>query len=782
MSVSPGAVLRAPLPGFPAAEAERIAAERFGVRGEVRRLGSERDQNFLVLPQDGGAFVLKLANAAEDPEVIAFQAAALRYVAARDPQLPVPGVKAGLGGTDTEIVEGPSGERHAVWMLEFLEGEPMPSAPASALRRDMGSCLARLGRALRGFFHRGAGRQLLWDLRHVPRLRDYLPHVEDGQRRRLAELFLDRFEARAAPVLPGLRAQVIHNDFHEGNLLVDPQASSIVGILDFGDMVHSALINDVAVATAYQMHGAAEPLEPACEVLAAYHAVTPLEEQELGVLLDLVAGRMLLSGVVAAWRLERVPGSREHVLGHDESAWRTLERLATIDPEAAEERFRAACGLDTIPAVAPPADIENMLQRRTRLLGPALGLFYERPLHIVRGEGAWLYDAEDRAYLDVYNNVAHVGHCHPRVVEALSRQAATLNTNTRYLHEAILELAERITATMPAELDTCMFVCSGSEAVDLAWRLAKAHTGNAGGIVIEGAYHGMTDAVVQLSPDELPPEARGDHVAQVAAPDGYRGPFRRGEADIGARYAALLDGAIDALAARGHRPAAFILDTILASSGIRVAPHGYLEAAAGRVRRAGGVFIADEVQAGFGRLGEHTWGFEFGRVIPDIVTLGKPMGNGHPIAAVVARREIAESFAARMSYFNTFAGNPVSCAAGLAVLDVLEQEELQQRAATIGAELRAGLEDLASRHPLIGDVRGAGLFLGAELVRDRDTREPATEEAGRIMNAMRDRGVLIGRAGRDRNVLKLRPPLVFAREHAELLLETLDGALAAEAG
>lgn len=419
---------------------------------------------------------------------------------------------------------------------------------------------------------------------------------------------------------------------------------------------------------------------------------------------------------------------------------------------------------------------QELAARRSRALGPAYRLFYERPLHVVRGEGTWLYDSDGRAYLDVYNNVAHVGHCHPHVVQAMLRQAETLNTNTRYLHETVVRYAERLTSLFPGDLKVCMFTCSGSEANELALRIAKAHSGGTGVVVTEHAYHGNTNTLTELSTTHKYVE-RPAHVKTCAAPDSYRGPYRVGEADVGQRYAALVGQALDALCQQGARPAAFLVDTIFATDGILTAPDNYFAEAVELVHAAGGLFVADEVQPGFGRTGDQMWCFERYAVVPDIVTLGKPMGNGHPLAAVVTTPRIMESFARSARYFNTFGGNTVSCAVGMAVLDVLERENLQANARQVGSFLKQSLEALQAKHEVIGDVRGAGLFLGVELVRNRKTREPAQHEAAAVVNALRERGVLIGLTGRDENVLKLRPPLVFTEQNARQVVDALDASM-----
>ncbi len=431
----------------------------------------------------------------------------------------------------------------------------------------------------------------------------------------------------------------------------------------------------------------------------------------------------------------------------------------------------------TAPAGRSGSDI---LDSRGAHIGPSLSVSYRRPLTIVRGWMQYLYDADGRAFLDAVNNVPHVGHCHPRVVEAGRRQMAVLNTNTRYLHERLVEYAERLCATLPDPLRVCYFVNSGSEANELALRLARTLTGSRETIVVDVGYHGNTNAVVEISPYKFNgPGGAGapPHVHVVPTPDVYRGVYRDAAADAGARYAAHVAAAVDRIAERGGRVSAFIAESILSCAGQIVLPPGYLRAAYEPVRAAGGVCIADEVQVGFGRCGTHFWAFETQGVVPDIVTMGKPIGNGHPIGAVVTTPEIARAFANGMEYFNTYGGNPVSCAIGLAVLDVIHDEGLQARARDVGEHLLHGLREVMSRHALVGDVRGLGLFAGVELVRDRETREPAGMEAGFVANRMRDRGVLVSTDGPFHNVLKIKPPLCFTARDADRLAVELDGIL-----
>lgn len=423
--------------------------------------------------------------------------------------------------------------------------------------------------------------------------------------------------------------------------------------------------------------------------------------------------------------------------------------------------------------------VNEMIERRNRLLGKAYRLFYSEPIHLVRGDGVWLYDADGRQYLDVYNNVPHVGHCHPHVVEALSRQIQTLNTHTRYLHEGVLEYAEKLVAKFPEPLRVAMFACTGTEANELALRIARARTGGTGVIVTENAYHGNSWAIAQISTCDQSHELREPNIVTVPAPDTYRGLYREDDTAAGDRYAAHLDEAVATLESRGIKLAAFIVDTIFSSDGVPRVPAGYLQRAVDSVRAAGGVFVADEVQSGFGRTGHDFWGFQGHGVVPDIVTMGKPMGNGHPVSAVVTSAEVIEPFEHKARYFNTFGGNPVSCAAASAVLEVIEAESLQQNAAKVGGYLNEGLNQLAGRHEAIGDIRGSGFFIGIDIVSDRKNRTADGAWAKKIVDGLRQRGVLAGLDGPHNNVVKMRPPMVFDLDHADLLLRRLDETLMA---
>jgi len=420
------------------------------------------------------------------------------------------------------------------------------------------------------------------------------------------------------------------------------------------------------------------------------------------------------------------------------------------------------------------SETRSLRSRREALLGRGMALFYEDPVHLVRGEGVFVYDAEGRKYLDCYNNVPHVGHCHPHVVEAITRQASTLNTHTRYLHDGIVDYVERLTSTFDDSLSTAILTCTGSEANDIALRMAQAVTGKTGIIATDNTYHGNTASVSQLSVKMPPIGGFGGHVRHVPAPDSYRPLGGEPGTPFVEAFAAELEGAIADLNKSGHGFSGLIICPYFANEGFPDLPDGFLRRIAGIVRAAGGLLIADEVQPGFGRIGTDMWGHQAGKIVPDIVTLGKPMGNGHPVGGVVTTSDILEAFRQAFRYFNTFGGNPVSCAAAAAMLDVLEEEDLVDNAKRVGQYARDRLDGLAERHGLIGDVRGSGLFFGAELVICRLGKRPASDAAHQLINRMRERGVLMGTLGRHANIMKIRPPMPFSRTNADFLIETLD--------
>ena len=765
-------VLATDPPALTVDDAGGIARSTFGMGGAARALVSERDQNFAIAADDGSQWVLKVSNAAEDPGVVEMEVAAVERIAAVDPDLPVPLARPALDGATVARVEvGPAS--HLVRLIPLLPGRnARPEELDAASVRGIGEVVARVGHALRGFFHPAAGRIIWWDQQHLPGLFPHAALVDDPARRALLERVMARFTERVVPALPRMRAQVIHNDVTLDNLLLD-EAGAVSGIIDFGDMAHTALVLDVPATLQSLFRERHDIFEVSAVFLEGYTSVIPLEDVERELLGELLAGRMVQTILISAQRTRQYPDNA-YIHGWSEPAWALLELLEATGWDEASRRLASAARPQARRRAASASDDE--LVTRRRVLGSALEpLTYATPLHLVRGQGAWMEDAHGRRYLDAYNNVPVVGHAHPRVVEAIARQAALLNTNTRYLHEHVVELAERLTASMPDGLDTVMFVNSGSEANDLAWRLATTVTGANTGIVTDWAYHGVTHAIADFSPSEWPRGVQPAAVETYPAPNTYRGRYADAQ-DPAAVAQTELTAALERIAGRGRTPAALFIDATFTADGIFVPPPAVVRAIVASARDAGAIYVADEVQSGYGRTGDGLWGFSAWGVTPDIVTLGKPMGNGHPVAAVITRSDLVDEFAEQTTFFSTFGGNPVACAAALAVLDVIEEEDLVANAAAVGNWLRARLAELAASHPAIGDVRGRGLMTGVELV-GPDGTSPASELASRVKDAMAERGILIGTSSRQGNVLKIRPPLCITRDEARLIVDALDAVL-----
>jgi 4-aminobutyrate aminotransferase-like enzyme/Ser/Thr protein kinase RdoA (MazF antagonist) len=671
---------------------------------------------------------------------------------------------------------------------------------------DLGRRLAQLDRALARFDHPALHREFHWDLARAPRvIHDHSPRIVDAGLRGLVERTAAHVEARDGRVHARLRRSVIHGDANDHNVVVTPELEAsgelgvkpgsnrgqtgvrpgsdpgqttlrVAGFVDFGDAVHSYAVADLAIAIAYAVLDRRDPLRTALTIARAYRAERLLEDDELSALFGLVQLRLCVSACIAAY--QRPDRRSDAYLDVSQAPIRrTLPLLAGIHPDAAEEALGS--DLDLLTARKSRSDPDTLARRRG-LLGSNLSVAYRNHLNVSRGWMQYLFDDTGRQYLDAYNNVPHVGHSHPRIVSAAADQMRTVNTNTRYLYDSLWQFADRLTATLPAQLRVCYFVNSGSEANELALRLARAHTGHRDLMVQDAAYHGNTTTLIEVSPSKFSgPGGRGkpDWVHVVPVPDDYRGPYRRDDAAAGAKYADGVGQTIQDLQRQERGLCGFIAETCPSVGGQIVPPAGYLEAVYRHVREAGGVCIADEVQTGYGRMGTHFYAFDAHAVVPDIVVLGKPIGNGYPLGAVVTTAEIAASFDNGMEFFSSFGGSTVSCAVGLAVLDVMTEENLQAHAHRVGGRLLDGLRAVAARHEIVGDVRGGGLFLGVELVKDRDTLEPAPDAASDVVNRMREAGVLIGTDGPFHNVLKIRPPMPFDDYDADRLLAALESAL-----
>jgi 4-aminobutyrate aminotransferase-like enzyme/Ser/Thr protein kinase RdoA (MazF antagonist) len=757
--------LRTSAPAFSPAEGERVARDHYGLAVTAGPLSGERDCNLRLSGADQREFVFKILDDELETGAAARLAAVLEHLAETAPGLPVPRLVATQqGGTVVKIHR--DGAEYCGLLMSFLAGRHMERAAQFHQLSHIGAMLARTDQALQGFFHDSLQRPLAWDLRQLPRLTEWIQYLDLAEARAavedVARVLRDRL-----PLLRTFRSQAIHGDCHPRNLLFDAAGDRISGILDFGDMTHAPVIFEPAIAMAeWLMEDLATPQSVAA-ILAGFARGQRIEVAEIDVLFDLIAARHASTLLVHAWRARHdVTGSA--VLIHSaEGAWRSLAALLSHGRESLTAQWHAAARSEPPqPAVVAAVD----LKRRHRLLGAGAELFYENPLQIVRGTDVWLFDAAGRRFLDVYNNVPHVGHAHPAVVAAIARQSSLLATHTRYLHPGILDYAEELVRGLPSGLDTCIFVNSGSEANDVAWRIAKMASGNDGALIMDHAYHGITDAVGALTPGPGEPAVPWV-VALPPPPDGDLTLQQLQQTEAAAQRA------IAVLKQRGFAPAAWFIDSALTSSGIFDPPVSWGPVIEHAVRTAGGLIVADEVQFGLGRCGSHFWSFQRRGLTPDIVTLGKPVGNGYPMGIVIARRELIETFQRKFGFFSTFGGNAVAAAAGSAVLRVLREENLMANALATGEYLRGRLAAVASRHSLLQETRGCGLLQGLAV----GGAEPraARGNTRRIVNLLAaEHGILIGAEGPRANVLKMRPPMSFTPAHADQLVAAIDAAAA----
>ena len=760
-------------PQFSAGEVASLIRAHYGIEAAtLSPLPGERDQNVLLQLRSGERYVLKISNPGESRELLEAQNKMLRCVAGFGCACPTP--IPGLGNEELVMVAGAGGD-HLVRLVSYIEGVPLAEVvhPSSQLLFDLGNLLGRVDAALEGYDDLAFHRDFHWDLVCAREVVASGTDLLEERQQEWVSVLAARFDEHVLSRADRLPKSVIHNDANDHNVLIDPDGVGIAGLIDFGDAIHSWTVGNVAVAAAYAILGKPDPLSVSAEVVRGYCSRRILKEAEVAALFGMIGMRLCISAVMAARQSRQRPG--DPYLSISQAPIReTMPRLVEIPNDCATQAFRDAAGLRPTHRPVAVQFASDAFRRRAAVAGGNLRLSYSEPLHIVRGWMQYLFDSGGRRYLDAYNNVPHVGHCHPEVVEAARAQMAVLNTNTRYLSDLYNEFSERLVATMPDPLSVCYLVNSASEANELALRLARAHTGNRDVLVLEHGYHGNTTGLVDISHyKHAGPGGAGApdwcHVAPL--PDIFRGAYRDPET-AGRYYAHSVGEMIEERRLTGSI-CAFLAESCPSVGGQILLPAGYLDSVYHMVRTAGGVCIADDVQTGYGRLGSAFYGFELQNVVPDIVVLGKPIGNGHPLAAVVTTSDIANSFDNGIEFFSTFGGNTVSCSIGLAVLDVLERENLQAHADDVGRHLLQNLEELQSKYPLVGDVRGSGFFIGVELTGDPATREPAPAEAESVVNRLKNRRVLIGTEGAAHNVLKIRPPMPFTIENADFLTEQI---------
>ncbi|MGB5370283.1 MAG: aminotransferase class III-fold pyridoxal phosphate-dependent enzyme [Flavobacteriaceae bacterium] len=656
-------------------------------------------------------------------------------------------------------------EGHIYRLLTFVEGDFLGEVPHTpALLSSFGMFLAQMDNVIFETHDPSiAAKEFQWDLQHFPKNRTFLKYIPNAGDRSLVDYFFLQFEEQLAPYRYHLRKGIIHNDANDWNVLT--QNGKVSGIIDFGDMCHSWLINEVAVAITYVMMEKEHPLAVAQEVIKGYHGVLPLLEPELDLLYYLVAARLCTSVCNSAHTKTLKPDS-DYITISEKPAWKLLKKWIGINPIKAKDAFRAAAGF--APTTKKP--IGDQLMKRKLFLSEALSLSYQKPIAMDRSAFQYMYDQQGNTFLDAYNNIMLAGHCHPKVVRAGQHAMARLNTNTRYLYDILLDYSESLLSKFPPNLNKVFFVNSGSAATDLAIRLAQVHTQKEQIMVLEHGYHGNTRVGIDVSHYKYSHKGgpgKKDYILQTPLPKVYNS----GYADDGTAGTHFAEVAISQIHDHEDKIAAFIAEPIVGCGGQVPLAQGYLQKVYPQIRKQGGICISDEVQVGFGRLGDCFWGFEMHGVDPDMVILGKPMGNGHPIGAVVTTSEIAKSFENGPEFFSSFGGNPVSCAIGLAVLEVIMEEELQAHAKSTGDYLKTRWQQLREQYPRIADVRGSGLFLGIELVDAHGN--PDTRLAAYFKNGLRERHILIGTDGPFDSVLKIKPPLSFKASDCDILMQNV---------
>ena len=739
----------------------KLLQKQFGFHEiEIKKLNGYDNANYLI-KTEGGKYIFKTypKNTESIALVEAENETLLFLHSSKNNQFPKP-----VPFKDDSLIKvlEIEGKETICRMLSFLEGECLEDVIHSkTLFQSLGVFLAQMDMKLQSFNNYTIkARQWEWGIQYLHLNKKYMKDITNAKNRSTVSYFFQQFEENVFPVLPELRKTIIHNDANEWNILVNN--GEVSGIIDFGDLAYSPLINELAVAIAYACFDKENPLEWASVILKSYHEILPIEEKEVTVLYYLIAARLSISVCNSAHSKKENPDN-SYALVSEKQAWKMLYRWLSINPIAAENSFRSAIGLSALQAKST----DEMIRERHKVISPVLSLTYSKPIYMVKSAFQYMYDAYGNTYLDAYNNIPHVGHSHPKVVEAGQRQMDKLNTNTRYLYDLLPEYANELLSKFHDSLNKVFFVNSGSAASDLAIRIARMHTGHKNIMVMEHGYHGQTQTDIDISDYKFSNkvgQGQKEYIIKAAIPDTYRGKYTTNDGSAGKMYAR---EAIEQIKASDAPIAAFISEPIVGCAGQVPLAKGYLKEIYPEIRKQGGVCISDEVQTGFGRLGDYFWGYEAQEVVPNIVIVGKPMGNGHPMGAVITTQEIAESFSKGVEFFSSFGGNPVSCAIGLSVLNIIEEENLQENAKEVGNFYKSLFIDLQKKFPCIGDVRGSGLFIGVEIVKNRYSKEHDTNLAHHIKNELRNQHILLSTDGPFDSVLKTKPALCFTKENTQ---------------
>jgi len=740
----------------------KILKDLYGLEGSVIPLPGYIDKNYQVETKSGEKFVLKFSR--EKKELLEAEALLLNHLhSLRDKERKSQKVYPSIDGALISSLTL-DGQEWYVRLVSFIEGKFLAEIKHTPkLGKSLGSLLGRLNRALSDFDHvEFHARVLEWDLQQTPLSRKYVEDIKDPVLQARVSYFIQQYEENVGPYRETLRKSVIYSDANEWNVLVEGE--NVAGVIDFGDAVYSHTINDLAIAITYFIMGKENPVDWAIPVIQGFHEIYSLEETEIHLLYYLIGARLSISLCQSAHGKTADPGN-EYLTVSEEPISELLTRWIAINPVFAENRFREAC---RYPALEE-RNGSKLLEARNLHFSKSLSLSYLEPIYMQRAAFQYMFDTRGKTYLDLVNNIMHVGHCHPKVTEAGSRQMKILNTNTRYLYDELREYSELLSSFLPSSLNKIFLVNSGSAASDLAIRLARTHTAKDNIMVMDHGYHGNTMTGIEISPYKFQGKGgkgKASWIIKAEIPDMYRAKKE------GMSVEDFINKGKSQIEKHSGSIAAFIAEPIVGCGGQIPLPPPYLSHLYEAIRAQGGVAIADEVQTGFGRVGSHFWAFEEQNAIPDILVLGKPIGNGHPMGAVITTEAIARSFENGMEFFSSFGGNPVSCAIGKAVLEVIREEELQKNAMETGNLMKEELRKLAKYYPLIGDVRGSGLFLGIELIEDEDL-SPATVAAKNLVNGMKERGILLSTDGPFNNVIKIKPPLCIHKDDVQFLIDNL---------
>ncbi|WP_034061080.1 aminotransferase class III-fold pyridoxal phosphate-dependent enzyme [Lacinutrix jangbogonensis] len=734
---------------------------------ELKKLNGYENINYL-LKTDSAKFIFKTYAYSED--MLAIIEAEISVLNALENENMFPKPIAFKDGGFLKIAELNT-TKTICRVLSFLEGDFLGDITHTpSLITSIGTFAAQLDlQLLKLNNYVLKARQWEWDLQYLNLNKKYIYAIEEASDRHLVSYFFQQFDLHVSPILPELRKSIIQNDVNEWNTLV--KNNTVSGLIDFGDLAHSPLINELAIAIAYACYDKDNPLEWAIYLIKGYHEVLPLEEKELDILYYLIAGRLCTSLCNAA-HSKKVNPENSYASSSEKNALKMLHLWIKINPIHAKNDFYKAAGFK----ITTPKPITQLIAKRHEFTSEIVSLSYDNPIYMIGSAFQYMYDGYGNTFLDAYNNIPHIGHAHPEITKIASQHIGTLNTNTRYVCDAYSEYAEALLSKFPEALDTVFFVNSGSAASDLAIRLANTHTKQNTIMVMEHGYHGNTQMALDISHykyNNKKGQGEKNNIIKTIIPDTYRGQYTTNDGSAGKAYA---KDAMVQIENSSSKISAFITEPIVGCGGQVPLAKGYLKALYPAIRKQGGVCISDEVQTGFGRLGDHFWGFEAQDVIPDIVILGKPIANGHPMGAVVTTKAIADSFGKGVEFFSSFGGNPVSCKIALTVLQDIETSQLQQNAKVVGDYYQALFNKLKEKYKCIGDVRGSGLFIGVEIVKENSI-EPNTALAKYIKNELRDRFILISTDGPFDSVIKTKPPLCFTKENAKLVVDTVEAVL-----